>query len=668
MKKTRFKHLTCFALFVVVIACFMVLVTETAEGRAGGGHRYPGGGGSSSSGGGGGGDGELIALIVRILLYLIIHHPFIGIPLAIVVAVIAYIFYDQSSEAYVDYTINKGGVARQRAHSRVTLNEIKIRDPNFDEAVFLQRVRKGFNIIQQAWTERETTKAQAFLSDGIYERFTMQLGELKDKGIIDHLESMTISSVKPVNFQSDKNFDAVYVMISAVAVNYRKDEKTGRFIDGSRSPEPFAEVWTFVRKPGAQTQKKPGLIEGQCPNCGNPVKLGRAMQCDICNSFLRSGEYDWVLTEITQAGEWAPRSAKDIPGWEEMTAIDPDFNVQHIEDKVSVMFWRLAETERKGKIDILRKVAKDEFCDLIARTIKPDSNGMRRLFSNCGVGSVELIGISVKEPEDKLFVEIAWSGYPTIIRNGKEQVAAAPVLKRDVFALVRRHGAKTKLESSLASSHCPSCGAPEQTGVENECSYCGSVMNDGVREWVLEKIISRHDPEVRAIISKRKTSPVVAKSQGLAAASLLTTGLPAKAPESRISTMELMRWTIAMMLADGIVDDREMELLSQMARERNISNTKMEEMINMMKSQADPVAFALETGNIEDPKELMKLLARMALSDGRLSSEELEMLKSVGRTMGYANIDIEMLVNRERRNMYQEAKAAIRSNKRAQKS
>src|SRR6266403_625546 len=65
----------CWALFGIVL-----LATETFA-RVGGGQSYGGGGGS----GGGGGGGALIYLVVRLLLWLTIEHPVIGIPVDIIV-------------------------------------------------------------------------------------------------------------------------------------------------------------------------------------------------------------------------------------------------------------------------------------------------------------------------------------------------------------------------------------------------------------------------------------------------------------------------------------------------------------------------------------------------------------------------------------------------------
>src|SRR2546421_8427293 len=75
--------LMCWALFAIVL-----LASETFA-RVGGGQSYGGGGGSR----GGGGGGALIYLIVRLLLWLTIEHPVIGIPVdIIVIALVIYWF------------------------------------------------------------------------------------------------------------------------------------------------------------------------------------------------------------------------------------------------------------------------------------------------------------------------------------------------------------------------------------------------------------------------------------------------------------------------------------------------------------------------------------------------------------------------------------------------
>ena len=76
-----------------------------------------------------------------------------------------------------------------------------------------------------------------------------------------------------------------------------------------------------------------GLLEGNCPNCGAAVgQLNQSAVCEHCEAVLRSGQFDWVLVEITQASEYVPGVDSMIAGETQVQAIDPDFTVTHLED------------------------------------------------------------------------------------------------------------------------------------------------------------------------------------------------------------------------------------------------------------------------------------------------------------------------------------------------
>ncbi len=652
--RNRIREVAAFSLLLLLFTGLFLLIADPADARAGGGHSYSGGGGSGG-GSGGGGEADLIFFLIRLIIY----YPSIGIPVTIIVIIVVVKGYHKGEDAWVDHTIGKAARIAPDTQAVAALTELKKRDPDFDEKLFRSRSEKAFSLIQKAWTERNLGLAQHFLSDGVFEQFSIQIDEMKEKGIIDHMEGLQIISSRPVKYQSDRNFDVVHLRIDARAINYRKNEKTGRVINGSKAPENFAEIWSFLRKPGVKTLKKPGLIEGQCPNCGNPITTGRLAKCEVCNSLLRSGEHDWVLAGITQASEWSTRPDRVIPGLAEFIAADPGFNMQHLEDRVSVMFWRKLEAERKGNPTPLRKIARDDFCEAQKQWYKPDNGGARRFYTECATGSIDLLGLELQEPDDHAYIEVIWSGWPSILTpTGTIETAPKPINFRHVFILGRRHGTKTRVTSSLASSHCPSCGAPEQTGAENACAYCGNVMNDGSSEWVLEAVADRSEPGVAAILTRmnqlkkrinEERKPSAGSSQ-TAAAPLCKYSLPGS---------ELVRWAAAMMLADGEIDAKEMEMIGNLANQRDVSNQKLQEIITELKSQSDPVDFVMKNSKQAADNDLLRHLARVALADGRLSTEETAMLRKVGQKMNLGSSDIDLLVNRERKNLYQEAKATI---------
>ncbi|MCD4702208.1 MAG: 39S ribosomal protein L45, partial [Candidatus Aegiribacteria sp.] len=321
-------------LFLILTGILLVLAS-TAFARAGGGGSY---GGSGGGGGGGSGAGYIIYLLIR----LAIHKPLIGVPLLVVVIILMIKFGRKAKGGYETHTITRAGkLRREQEHQEMldALGVLKQRDPGFSKENFIQKVNKAFIALQEAWSNQDLSSVNQFISDGIDDRFSLQIEMQKAEGYRNRMENISVQSSKIVGVFSDSHFDTIHVEITARADDTDVDVKTGKRIRRNTSA-PFTEYWSFLRKPGVQTLEGKGLVEGVCPNCGAPIELSDTGKCENCDSVLTSGEYDWVLAEITQSMEWNVVSDKSlIPGFEDMEVIDPGFNLQHIEDRTSVIFW-----------------------------------------------------------------------------------------------------------------------------------------------------------------------------------------------------------------------------------------------------------------------------------------------------------------------------------------
>ncbi len=353
-------------------ALLLLLLPTILWARAGGGEGYSGGGGDGGGGGGGGG-GHGGGFIVYLLIRLVFEHPVIGIPLVIFLLFLLYQGGQQGTNAYQGNVIRRGGEVIDQQQFNSTVAMIRQHDPNFDSEAFCQRVRTAFLKIQQAWTAQDLAAVRAFISDGVYERFSLQFAEQRDAGYRDMMDNVAVEETRVADICSAGVFDEVSVRIRASASDYRASLKDGKPLSGNPgSVEPFVEVWSFLRKRGAITDvSKTGLIEGNCPNCGAPIEMNQTANCQRCKAELRSGEYDWVLGEITQESEWHRTDVQDIPGLQSLRRQDPGFDALAIEDRASVIFWRRAAADRTGKIDPLRKVASEEFCQAYATALRP---------------------------------------------------------------------------------------------------------------------------------------------------------------------------------------------------------------------------------------------------------------------------------------------------------
>src|SRR5438128_6679238 len=125
------------AMAVAVFASVALFATEVLA-RVGGGQSYGGGGH-----GGGGGGGAIIYLLVRLLLWLTIEHPVIGIPVdIIVIAAVIYWFTRPSKKAMAVTSSSmlaaaSGAAAPEGPQGfQREFNQLRRFDPNFSEIIF----------------------------------------------------------------------------------------------------------------------------------------------------------------------------------------------------------------------------------------------------------------------------------------------------------------------------------------------------------------------------------------------------------------------------------------------------------------------------------------------------------------------------------------------------
>lgn len=646
------------------LGMLMLLCAVAAFARAGGGEGYSSGGSSSGgSGGNGGGGSDLIFFLIELIIRLTIEYPAIGIPLVlIIIAVFIAISIwgpREVGEQYVDRTIRRGVVA-QDSLRRVRAEEtLKKRDPAWDSSKMISRAKTAFALIQEAWSDQKLEKAQAFLSDAIYEKFRIQIAEMQSRGVRDTIESISLLDAQLAQLESDDAFDTLHLYFRADAKNYKVDMKSGKRLSDDSGE--FEEYWSFLRRPGAKSLAGKGLIEGFCPNCSAPVSMNRATTCGVCSSFLRSGEYDWVLSEITQASAWAVREAAGVPGASDLRSLDPGFSLQQMEDLASVVFYRYAVATRSGTAEQIAKFALDEFTGSFAEKLEKEPDGTRTYYTDCAVGSVDTKRVELEDVFDRVWVEITWSGRNTRrTPDGREVVGGMSPPRRSFFVFVRKHGVTTDIRLSLSSAHCPSCGAPEQNVTDHICPYCQTIRNDGSKGWVLKSVLPANAAAYRKLIlaaPEPRSVPAVGSVPSPSA--LVGRDLePILAPEVGLACM------VHVMMADGVIDPGEEKCLHEFAARCKIGRETVDSMIQAARSSgpADGSTLPLPESP-EEGRSILRQMAAMALADGRLSNDELAALNAFAGHIGFSPADVNLLISSERSRLYAEAKKAIAESK-----
>ncbi|MDT8389501.1 MAG: TIM44-like domain-containing protein [Lentisphaeria bacterium] len=644
----------CFRYRLWLVGALVVFAACDAFGRAGGGGRYGGGGGGGGggfSGGGSSGDGEGLFILIYFLIRLIIEAPVIGIPVAIIVVTAVFFTVMKGGKSAVSH--HQSGVIRS-SHLRQDTDRvsagvaaIRKRDSGFDPDVLGERIKRAFEVVQSAWCDQQLDPIRPFVTDGVFERFSLQVDELKARGLVNQMEGLTIHSVVLADAHSDEMFDTVSFRITASAVDNEVDVASGKRVSGGRTNEAFTEYWSFIRRPGVQSLAGDGLMEGNCPNCGSGLTLNASAKCPSCGALIKSGQYDWVLAEITQACEWTPVGTDRVPGFQAIRKTDPAFSIQRLEDRASVVFWRLMTSYREGRIDPVRKMAMEAFCQELAPLLRRDEQGLRTYPGHCAVGAVTTRAVVAGEPLDKAAVEIRWSSHQTQEdESGKTRQTKQVTLRAEVFVLGRRHGVAGKGDFALASAHCPGCGAAVSSSAHDACDYCGAVLNDPGTDWMLMERLPVYSERAQELI-RGAVRTARDKGRPLTAAG---TAVPGGTPAS---ALEQAAWMIKMMVADGYVDDQEREQLEHFARHRGLTTGHIDTLIQ------SAVAGELDAPAPRDLAETtrwLEAMAEVALADGKIDPREKAALQSLGKHVGYSAYDMNQVIVKTRARLYREAK------------
>lgn len=384
-----------------------------------------------------------------------------------------------------------------RADVHQGLWSLKGRDPAFEVRDFLERTRSIFIDVQQAWFVRRLTDVRHVMSDGLFRRFLVLHDLMKAEGRRDALAGLRVLRMEILEASLTEGFDVVTVAIEA---EVRDAEVPASFDDTAAqqaalraSLTTFEEAWTFVRRPGATTRVGFGAAARKCPHCGAPFERGATNTCDYCSVIVNSGQYDWVLTEITQPSEYSPLR-RTPPGLDVLRSRDPDAATEVLEDRALLLFWKWLECWALNHPNQLRKVAAPGIFEsqMVEMNVHVAA-GQRMVIRTPAVGSADVTAVEVDvDGFDRVHVDIRWSASITLDANGPAGTlgsARTPVRhRRHTLTMIRKTGAQTG-QAGLATDRCGTCRAPLSDTETTTCDHCGHDLIAGDSEWLLAALI-----------------------------------------------------------------------------------------------------------------------------------------------------------------------------------
>lgn len=509
MKRTRLSQLvarlSCLAALSFGATLIFVALSEEVSARVGGGQSYGGG----SGGGGGGGDGAagaiiwLIFQIFRMLIYLTIEYPAIGIPLDILVlGAVVYYFVrkarrvEPTTPLRLDtHQVSSENVPRQ-------FDQLRRFDPNFSEIVFTDF---AYALYGKAHDARGHGPAAL-------DQFSPYLSEVARQSLIQRnpngLREVKGIIVGALNVENVRGLETPLVNVSLVFESNYTEVTAANGGAPTEMSYYVRERWDLERKRDVLSPPPTQATALHCPRCGAPLQKDTVGACAFCGTRIDSGEFQWYVRGITLLSREAkgPLLTSDVPevGTNYPSVIQPNFQNHRAEfernnpsfswgpfqararlifDELqaawSTLNWERARPHETDNLFQMHQYWIDAY----------QRQHLRNIVDQCSVTAMQPVKVTEDTFYNSITLRIGAQGYDyTVDASGRIVSGSKSNLRQwsEYWTFIRNR--KAKPAAARADLNCPNCGAPLKVNTVGICEFCGGKITSGEFDWVLSKI------------------------------------------------------------------------------------------------------------------------------------------------------------------------------------
>ncbi|MBA3453214.1 MAG: TIM44-like domain-containing protein, partial [Deltaproteobacteria bacterium] len=171
-------------------------------------------------------------------------------------------------------------------------------DPALTEQNLVARLNLIYKQLNEEWSANELKGVRGLVSDGLFDYLQYWVESFKKQGLRNQLSDMSITHTIVAKVVRDRWYDAITIRVWAQGKDWVLRPETGRIIRGSKTKvRKYTEYWTLIR---SRSRTGAPNTSPTCSNCGAPLKITMAGECEHCNAHVTAGEFDWVLSKIEQ--------------------------------------------------------------------------------------------------------------------------------------------------------------------------------------------------------------------------------------------------------------------------------------------------------------------------------------------------------------------------------
>jgi hypothetical protein len=475
------------------------------------------------------------------------------------------------------------------------------RNPGFDPASLLAKVNTAFMAIQQAWMQQDMASVRRWISDGVWQRFNTQFAMMRLLGQKNLVTNVRIRKIFIDAIEQDGNFDIVHVGIHFTASDDFVSEKFPEL--DQRGTLEMLEYWSFMRKAGVAEHDL--YHANNCPSCGAelPADMGEVARCGSCQAVSTRGDYDWILSEITQADDYANQNGKLEKSGALTQRIraalgaDANFSVQLAEDKASNAYMQIMSAQATRRPETMRRFVGDA---LFARLAQEIAQQAPFVFNRLYLNNVTLIDFYRADGKDNLVIAFKRTAQRVDLSEGRLRLIDQGMYASNEIMILARDAGAGMAKGSLYAHTCPACGGPVGDTLDLKCGYCGEVLNSTRHEWIVTHLLAAED--YKSLADGQKSA--------------LTTRVSVKQLDPLFAVRDYAFNNVLMVIgSDGAITLEELAFAQQLARDMGYDVKKLEGMLELATNRK--LALRLP----EDRKSADKVLKKMeqaALADHKV--------------------------------------------------
>jgi uncharacterized membrane protein YebE (DUF533 family) len=245
----------------------------------------------------------------------------------------------------------------------------------------------------------------------------------------------------------------------------------------------------------------------------------------IAISVLKTRVNRVTRSAILNAEYQMRQPTRPPPTLDLLIARDPQLTQASIFQRAQIMSDILRDAWCNGEMKPARPFVSDGvFSRFNVQLGLMKGEGLRNVMADARVLNITLAGVSTTPPLDCVHLRITAEARDANIpfnsspQQAQQALAQKPVEPyTEVWTLVRRQGATSKLQPTQVGKNCPSCGAPLDGAEMIKCKYCGALICSAEHDWVLAEITQDSEwypesyEEVRGLNSMKANDPMLAR-------------------------------------------------------------------------------------------------------------------------------------------------------------